>query len=107
MDGLSPDGNRVGRITLSGEVTEYPIPGEGGSPINIAVGPDKNIWYTRGAALGRVTADGAIVEFPVADGPARTVGLSAGSDRQPPGRLVDRLWFTDPVNNRIAYLEFE
>ena len=39
MDGRKPDGNRVGRITMDGKVTEFPIPSQTGSPINIAVGP--------------------------------------------------------------------
>ncbi len=58
MDGRKPDGNRVGRITMSGEVTEFPIPSQTGSPINIAVGPDRNIWFTKGGIVGRVTPDG-------------------------------------------------
>lgn len=107
MDGMRPDGNRVGRISMSGEISEYPLPSAGNSPINIAVGPDRNVWYTKDAALGRVSMDGTIVEVPIAAGPARAVGLTAGSDRQPPERLTDRLWFTDPLNNRIAYLQFE
>ena len=107
MDGQSPDGNRVGRITLTGDVTEFRIPSPGGSPINIAVGPDRNVWYTKGMALGRVTPDGNITEFEVPGPAARTVGLSAGSDRQPPEQLTNRLWFTDPVGNRIGYLRFE
>jgi streptogramin lyase len=108
MDGLQPDGNRVGRISMSGAVREYPIPSAGSTPINIAVGPDRNIWYTKDGALGRVTPDGVITEFPVVQsGGARTVGLTAGSDRQPPDRLTDRLWFTDPLNNRIGYMQFE
>ena len=59
-----------------------------------------------GAALGRVTPDGAITEFPL---PANTrgVGLTAGSDRQPPERLADRLWYADAAGNKIGYLEFE
>ena len=36
-----------------------------GSPINIAVGPDRNIWFTNGGKLGRVTPDGTITEFPL------------------------------------------
>jgi len=107
MDGRRPDGNRVGRITMAGEITEFRIPSAGGSPINIAVGPDRNVWYTKGAALGRVTSDGAITELAIAAGEARAVGLSAGSDRQPPERLTNRLWFTDGINNRLAYLAFE
>jgi hypothetical protein len=51
--------------------------------------------------------NGEITEFPIADGPARAVGISAGSDRQPPERLVNRLYVTDPLNNRIVYLTFD
>ena len=107
MDGIEVDGNRVARVTLDGEITEFPIPSVGGTPINIAAGPDGNVWYTKGTAIGRVTMDGEITEFPIAEGPARAVGISAGSDRQPPDRLVNRLYVTDPVNNRIVYLVFE
>ena len=39
MDDRVVDGNRVARITLDGKITEFPIPSQGGSPINIAVGP--------------------------------------------------------------------
>ncbi len=63
IDGLRTDGNRVGRISYDGKVTEYPLPAGAASPINIAVGPDHNLWYTRGATLGRVTPAGVITEF--------------------------------------------
>ena len=83
IDGRFVTGNRVGRITPRGEITEFAIPSPTGSPTNVAVGPDRNVWYTKGAALGRVTPDGVITEFPLASN-ARGVGLTAGSDRQPP-----------------------
>jgi virginiamycin B lyase len=105
MDGLQPDGGRVGRITMDGRITEYELPSKTPSPINIAVGPDRHVWYTRGALVGRVTADGTITEFPLGEG-SRGAGLSAGSDRQPPTRLVDRLYVADGGGHRIAYLEF-
>jgi virginiamycin B lyase len=105
IDGQVTDGNRVGRITVRGEVTEYRMPEQGPSAINIAVGPDHNLWYTRGNALGRVTLRGAITELPMGES-ARTVGLSAGSDREPPVRLVNRLWVADSSQNAISYLVF-
>jgi len=107
MDNLTPDGNRVGRITMSGVITEFQIPTAGASPINIAVGPDRNVWFTKGAVLGRVTRDGVITEFPLPGTNAAATGLTAGSDRQPPTRLGNRLWFTQSGGNRIAYLEFK
>jgi streptogramin lyase len=103
MDGRQPDGNRIGRITLDGKITEYPIPSASGSPINIAVGPDRNIWFTKAGKLGRVTPDGRITEFDIPPGGGPT-GLSAGSDRCPPTRLIDKLWFT--AGNKIASLSF-
>ena len=106
MDGRTPDGNRVGRITMAGEVTEFPIPSTTGSPINIAVGPDRQIWFTKGASLGRVSPAGVITEFPLPGANAAATGLTAGSDRQPPQRLGNRLWFTQSGANRIAYLPF-
>jgi hypothetical protein len=53
-----------------------------------------------------VTPDGTITEFPL-PGTARGVGLTAGSDRQPPGRIANRLWYADGAGNKIAYLHFE
>jgi len=81
------------------------MPSRTGSPINIAVGPDRNVWYTKGDALGRVLPDGTIHEFPVGAG-ARAVGLTAGADRQPPDRLVNRLYFADAGNDRIGFFSF-
>jgi hypothetical protein len=54
--------------------------------------------------LGRVTPGGIITEFPA--GAARGVGISAGSDRQPPQRLTDRLWFADGAQDRLCYMQF-
>jgi virginiamycin B lyase len=105
MDGVQVDGGRIGRITMDGRITEYELPNKTPSPINIAVGPDRNVWFTRGGALGRITPDGRISEFPLGEG-ARGAGLSAGSDRQPPARLVDRLYVADGGGNRIVYLQF-
>lgn len=105
MDGLQVDGGRVGRISMDGRITEFEMPTRTPSPINIAVGPDRNIWYTQGSHVARVTPDGRITEFPLGEG-SRGAGLSAGSDRQPPGRLVNRLYVADGGANRIAWLEF-
>lgn len=106
MDNFQTDGNKVARITVTGDITEFDIPSEGPSAINLAVGPDNNIWFTKGGSLWRVTPNGEMKEFPVTQ-PARTVGVSAGSDRQPPEKLVNRLWYTEPQGNKIGYLIFE
>jgi virginiamycin B lyase len=105
MDGMQPDGGRIGRITLDGKITEFDLPVKAPSPINIAVGPDRHIWFTQGSKVARVTQDGKFTEFDLGQG-SRGAGLSAGADRQPPTRLVNRLYVADGGANRIAWLEF-
>ena len=71
----------------------------------ITVGPDRNIWYTKGSTVGRVTPDGTITEFKLPSNGA--TGLTAGSDRQPPARLANRLWIAMSAANKIAFLQFQ
>jgi streptogramin lyase len=105
MDGMQPDGARLGRITMDGRVTEFEMPAKSPSPINIAVGPDRNIWFTQGSKLVRATAEGRFAEIELGQG-SRGSGLSAGADRQPPVRLSDRLYVADGGANRIAWIQF-
>ena len=74
-----------------------------GSPINIAVGPDRNIWFTKENTLGRVTPDGDHHRV-------RRAGRWDGIDRRQRPRagrpLVDKLWFAQSGANKIAYMSF-
>ena len=106
MDGMQPDGGRLGRITLAGRITEFQIPSKSPSPINIAVGPDRHIWFTQGTKVVRASAAGEFAEVELGQG-SRGSGLSAGADRQPPLRLANRLYIADGGANRIAWLEFD
>lgn len=38
-------GNKIGRITTSGEITEYPLPVENAGALVITAGPDLTIWF--------------------------------------------------------------
>jgi virginiamycin B lyase len=105
MDGVQVDGARIGRITTAGVVTEFAMPTRQPSPINLAVGPDCNLWYTQGSQVVRVTPGGEFTGFALGEG-SRGAGLSAGADRQPPANLVNRLYVADGGANRIAWLEF-
>jgi len=104
MDNRQVDGNRVGRFTPDGKITEFAMPTQTGSPTNIAVGPDRNIWFTSQSALGRVTPDGVITEFAI---PSGGTGLTAGSDRRPPDRLTNKLWYAASGANKIGFLTFQ
>ena len=70
----------VGRITTSGDVSEYvlpTLPGYDSGAGDITVGPDGNLWFTWASqpptgdldmvlsSVGRITPSGVITEFPV------------------------------------------
>ncbi len=52
----SYSGNKIGKITTSGSITEYPIPTSSSYPIGITAGPDGNLWFTEGEGnkIGRL-----------------------------------------------------
>ena len=51
--------NRIGRMTLSGGVTEYPVPAEFEAPRSITTGPDGALWFTSNTAqVGRMDTAG-------------------------------------------------
>jgi streptogramin lyase len=103
-----PDGNlwfvevaKIGRITPTGQITEFnlpPLPGTSsgasgpsgtfGYPVDIAAGPDGNVWFTllEAGEIGRITPSGQITEFAVPDGGDGPAGIAAGPD--------GNLWFT-------------
>jgi len=56
--GVNPAGNRIGRITAQGAISELAVPGSF-TPLEIAVGPDGNLWFSELYPLiGRVTLGG-------------------------------------------------
>ncbi len=83
-----PGVNRIGSITPTGEIAEYPTPGVSG---DITLGPDGNIWF-----MGRPEVDpigwiapGGLVRTlpPTLLGNASLGGIVAGAD--------GNIWYTD------------
>jgi streptogramin lyase len=89
-------GNRIGRITPSGAITEFPIPTGTSTPLEITAGDDGNLWFTEGEGnnIGRITPSGAITEFPVPSAISEPLGITAGAD--------GNLWFTEESGNNIG-----
>jgi streptogramin lyase len=84
--------NRVGRITLNGTVTEFPV---GDSPLSITAGPDENLWFTENDRIGRITPNGAVTEFSAGITPgSRPSGITTGPD--------GNLWFTEQIGGRVG-----
>jgi len=59
--------NAVGRMTLDGTFTEFPLPVAGAFVGEIVAGPDGALWLTEqeGDAVDRVAVDGQITRFPL------------------------------------------
>lgn len=87
---------KIGRITPSGVVTEFPVPTAASAPNGIAVGPDGALWFVEntGNKIGRITTAGSITEFPIPTPNARAIGIAAGVD--------GNLWFTEQLGQRIG-----
>ena len=90
-----PLANKIGRITLSGEISEFALPSDG-APGRIALGPDGNLWFTEYTAdrIGRISVSGEITEFPVPTVGSLPRGITGGPD--------GNLWFAEEGGNRIG-----
>lgn len=93
------DGNRIGRITPQGQITEFSNGlSSDAKPRRIVAGPDGNMWFTEEGAprIGRITMNGVITEF--SHGIHADAGIlfdiAAGSD--------GNLWFTEAGSDRIG-----
>jgi len=73
---LESQGNKVGRVTPAGEITEFPIPSgkqfdffnhpfRSSQPTGLIVGPDRALWFAESATarVARISTDGNIVEY--------------------------------------------
>jgi virginiamycin B lyase len=97
----------IGRVTLTGQITTFPVSSAHQPLLGITLGPDGNVWFTNNPSdlIGRVTPAGVVTEFPslANPGPPTTSTLSG------PSRIVagpdGNLWFTCDASttvNRIA-----
>jgi streptogramin lyase len=80
-------GNKIGRITPSGTITEFPIPTPESQPVSIVTGPDGNLWFAEqdSTKIGRITPTGTITEFPLPSYDGEPRAIAAGPD--------GNLWF--------------
>ncbi len=91
-------GNKIGRITTAGTITEFPVPTPDSRPRGITAGPDGNVWFTEltGNRIGRITPAGVITEFPISIADSQPLRITAGAD--------GNLWFTQRTGNAIGRL---
>lgn len=88
-------GQKIGRITTSGTITEYPISNPS-APYGITAGPDGALWFAEQVfnRIGRITTAGAVTEYPVPTPNAIPYWITPGPD--------GALWFTEQRAGKIG-----
>src|SRR6266545_3744168 len=86
----------LGAVSAAGQTfTEFP---GAVTPLQIASGPDGNLWFTEysifGNSIGRITLDGEITKFSLPYFRSLPSGITAGPD--------GNLWFAEVNGNRIG-----
>lgn len=86
----------IGRMTPTGQASEFPLAGKELGLTALAAGPDGNVWFTESNAnkIGRVTPSGQITEFAIPTDEARPSGIVTGPD--------GNVWFTEQRLNSPA-----
>lgn len=108
---IGPDGqiwfaemaaNKIGRLTLTGEFSEFAIPTEDAQAYGVVTGPDQNLWFTESGAgkIGRIDVKtGKISEFPLSSPEARPRDITVGPD--------GHLWFSMNGSDRIGRISMQ
>jgi streptogramin lyase len=92
----TPAFGNIGRITPSGQITQFSVPSAGSSISYIAQGPDGNLWFTESSAnqIGRITTAGAVTEFSIPTPASNPLFIAAGPD--------GNIWFTESNAGQIG-----
>lgn len=90
-------GNRIGKITPSGVITQYDVPVVGlGGIAGITAGPDGNVWFTVNFdhRVGKVTPSGVFTLYDIPTVNGSPWGIASGPD--------GNLWFTEEASSKIG-----
>lgn len=79
----------IGRFTPTGALSEFTLPGGGGYPTRLAVGPEGNVWFTAASVqrVGFITSSGQVQELPPLPPYSDPNFITAGPD--------GAIWFTE------------
>jgi virginiamycin B lyase len=93
-------GNKVGKITQAGAITEFSLPtnsqGQSSQPLAIFRAPDGALWFTmtNASRIGRITTAGQTSFFNTPTSASGPEGIAIGPD--------GNLWFTEFAANKIG-----
>jgi hypothetical protein len=88
---FTDDNGAIGKATVAGVITEFPIPQDASSVSfgGITSGADGNVWFTKfstqGSTVGKMTPAGTLTEFPIDSSANPPQAIAWGTD--------GNLWF--------------
>jgi virginiamycin B lyase len=103
-------GDKIGKITMDGQITEYPIPTAGSNPGSLVADKTGAVWFLErfGNKVGRITNFGQqIDEFAIPTG-GQQIQTASGQTMSTslPLDIVNgpdnALWFTEQAGNKIG-----
>jgi len=104
------DANKIGKLTLAGKFTEYPIPSPDSNTQGISAGPNpfstsgnsNGLWFTECAPskIGRLSYSGQITEFASPGGPTSTP-CALVSDAQ-----TNNIWIAQVGSDSLGLFAF-
>jgi streptogramin lyase len=82
-------GNKIGRITSDGVITQYAIPTSGAGAYGITSDSIDSLYFAEQAGnnIGKITTSGVVTEFAIPTPNAWPIGIVSGPD--------GNLWFTE------------
>jgi virginiamycin B lyase len=87
---------KMGRITTTGSVTKYAVPG---SPYRVTAGSDGAVWFTLDTpGIGSITSAGVVAAYPLPTVGARAKSITTGSD--------GAVWFGEYGARQVGQLVF-
>ncbi len=92
-------GNKIGRFTVSGSLSEFTLPTAGSANEGITAGPDGALWFVEfgNNRIGRITTTGTVTEFTIPTANSRPLKIVTGPD--------GGLWFTQRSSNQIGRID--
>ncbi|MCX6418924.1 MAG: fibronectin type III domain-containing protein, partial [Actinobacteria bacterium] len=89
-------GNKIGRITTAGAISEFDVPTSSGEPFGITAGPDGALWFAERnvSKIGRITTAGEVTEYDTPTPSSNPEYIAAGPD--------GALWFTESLAGQVG-----
>src|SRR5262249_22733882 len=93
-------GDRIGRITTTGLITEFALANAGSRPTGITQGPGGSLWFVEYCSnlIGQITTSGKISEYQIPTAQSDPSGVALARDGS--------LWGTESLASQVVKLSW-